>query len=81
MLFVMFIYLNKAHAYGRQGCNHIQGIVLHIIRWLQHWCMGKCMFKIIKCALHEIILDKRGIFLEQPHETMCPFYIIADETT
>ena len=81
MFLVMLICLNKDHAYSRQGCNHIQGIILSVIWWLQHWSMGKCMFKIIKCALHEIIPDKRGIFLEQPHETMCPFRIMVDETT
>ena len=81
MFLVMFICLNKDHAYSRQGCNHIQGIILGIIWWLQHWCMCKCMFKIIKHVLHKIIPDKRGIFLEQPRETMCPFYIITDKMT
>ena len=79
MFLVVFIWLNKDHAYGRQGCNHIQGIILSIIWWLQHWCMSKWMFKIIKHGLCEIIPNERGIFLDQPHETMCPFCIIADE--
>ena len=79
MFLVVFSCLNKDHAHGRQGCKNIQGIILRIIRWLQHWCMGKCMFNIIKCALCEIIPEESGIFFEQPHETMCPFCIIADE--
>ena len=43
--------------------------------------MGKCMLDIAKRALHEIILDKRCILFKKPHETVCPFYIIVDETT
>ena len=81
MFLIVFICLDKDHAYGRQGIIHIQGIILSIIGWLQQWCVGKCMLDIFKHASHEIIPDKRCILFKQPHETVCPFYIIADETT
>ena len=79
MFLAMFICLNKDHAYTIQGCSYAQGIVLGVIKWLQHRCMGKCLLEIIKCALHKIILDKMCIIFKQPHKTMCPFGIIVDK--